>query len=727
MTPKVAFSMSFFEAYGAMPKKVQSKIRSFVEKFKSDPTSAAIHYEPLAGMRDEKVRTVRIGLDYRAIVIHPPKGDVFLLVWVDHHDEAMAWAKRKRFEVNAFTGALQIFEELGAADADEAAVASSGRTSSERTSALAVDVVPEGRLFTGRSRADLLLLGVPEPLVPAVFALRTEADLDALLPYLPSDASDALYLVAAGDTLEGALAELEVTKNVSVDPEDFERALERAPTAAGFALVEDDADLASMLDAPLETWRLFLHPSQKRLVTMHAKGPVRVLGGAGTGKTVVAMHRARVLAKRLETDDRGERGERGEPRKVLFTTFTRNLAADIAHHLDRLCGPERERIDVQNLHRLAATVLKNDAGQSFTLVADDDARELLDDVVRELRAELEAARLPTATAYYADELRYVVHAQDLVTEDDYLRAKRTGRGLRVTRAQRKVCWKVFEELRARLVERGEITHADAIREARRFLETRPVRRYAAAVADEVQDLSLSELRFLRALVPETDDDLFLVGDAHQRIYGHKTSLAAAGIHVRGRRSSRLRLNYRTTQSIRRFAIALYRGVEVDDLDEGVDEGRDFRSLRVGPAPRVVHFATDPEELSALVAQVRTWLDAGRAPRTLAVVAPTGLDAIAGALKAAGITTVQIRRSADVGAPEHVRIATLHRVKGLEFACVWVAHTEALEVSSEGSHDDDPERDDTRERDRSLLYVACTRARDELVVSSSGPRVPRLPA
>lgn len=725
MIPKVAFSMSFFEAYGAMPKKVQSKIRSFVEKFKSDPTSAAIHYEPLAGMRDEKVRTVRIGLDYRAIVIHPPKGDVFLLVWVDHHDEAMAWAKRKRFEVNAFTGALQIFEELGESGGPASDAASSKPTedrTSSRTSALAADVVPEGRLFSGRSRVEVLLLGVPEPLVPAVFALRTEADLDALLPYLPSDASDALYLVAAGDTLESALAELEVAKNATVDPDDFERALERAPTAAGFALVEDDADLASMLDAPLETWRLFLHPSQKRLVTMHAKGPVRVLGGAGTGKTVVAMHRARVLAKRLETEDRGERGE---PRKVLFTTFTRNLAADIAHHLDRLCGPERERIDVQNLHRLAAAVLKNDAGQSFTLVADDDARELLDDVVRELRVELEGARLPTATAYYADELRYVVHAQDLEKEDDYLRAKRTGRGLRVTRAQRKVCWKVFEELRARLIERGEITHADAIREARRFLETRPVRRYAAAVADEVQDLSLSELRFLRALVPETDDDLFLVGDAHQRIYGHKTSLAAAGIHVRGRRSSRLRLNYRTTQSIRRFAIALYRGVEVDDLDEGVDEGRDFRSLRVGPAPRVAHFASEPEELSALVAQVRAWLDAGRAPRTLAVVAPSGLDAIASALKAAGITTVQIRRSADVGSPEHVRVATLHRVKGLEFACVWVAHTEVLEVSSEAPHDD-PERDDTRERDRSLLYVACTRARDELVVSSSGPRVPKLP-
>lgn len=711
MTPKVAFSMSFFEAYGSMPKKVQSKIRSFVEKFKSDPTSAAIHYEPLEGMRDEKVRTVRIGLDYRAIVIHPPKGDVFLLVWVDHHDEAMAWAKRKRFEVNAYTGALQIFEELVESESSgDRAVASRA----SRTSALAVDVVPEGRLFAGRSRAEVLLLGVPEPLVPAVFALRTEADLDALLAYLPSDAADALYLVAAGDTVDSALAELELAKGTQVDLDDFERALERAPTAAGFALVEDDADLASMLDAPLETWRVFLHPSQKRLVTMHAKGPVRVLGGAGTGKTVVAMHRARFLAKRL--------GDRGT---VLFTTFTRNLAADIANHLDQLCGPERDRIDVQNLHRLAATVLKNEAGQSFTLVGDDEAREVLDDVVRERRVELETARLPLSTAYYAEELRYVVHAQDLATEDDYLRAKRTGRGVRITRAQRKVSWAVFEELRARLIERGAITHADAVREARIFLESRPVRRYAAAVADEVQDLSSSELRFLRVLVPESDDDLFLVGDAHQRIYGHKSSLSSAGIHVRGRRSSRLRLNYRTTQSIRRFAIALYRGVDVDDLDEGIDEGRDFRSLRVGPPPRVEHFSTEAEEERAIVAQVRAWLEVGRAPRTIAVVAPSGLDGISAALKGAGIAGVQIRRSADVGSPEAVRLATLHRVKGLEFACVWVAHVEGLAVSGVAPSTHDP--DAALERDRSLLYVACTRARDELVVSSSGAHAPTLPA
>lgn len=806
MTPKVAFSMSFFDAYAAMPKKVQKKVRSFVEKFKADPTSAAIHYESLEGMRDDKVRTVRIGLDYRAIVIHPPKGDVFLLVWVDHHDEAMQWAAQKRFEVNAYTGALQVYEMLpgGAPDAEGSGATGSGATGSgatgsgatgsgatgsgtaggavrddearseasrddqarseaardykarseasrdhvsspgahgdgsptiatERASTveptIAPDVVPGGRLFAGTTRDDLLLLGVPVPLVPAVFAVRTEADLDQLVPYLPSDAADGLYLVAAGDTIEAALAELEIAKGAAtIDTEDFERALARAPSGGAFALVEDDDELAAMLDAPLEKWRLFLHPSQRRLVTLDAKGPTRVLGGAGTGKTVVAMHRARFLARK--------EGLLAPGAKILFTTFTRNLAIDIGRHLDQLCGVERERIEVTNVHQLAASILKNDAGLRFGLVPDRDAERLLEDILRERFVGERPG--PADPRFYWDELRTVVLAQDVETEADYLRAKRTGRGTRLSRGQRRQIWAVFEEHRARLQEDGKITYADCIREARRFVESGlggP--RYAAVVADEVQDLSLSELRFLRALVPEGPNDLFLVGDTHQRIYGHKASLGAAGINVRGRRSNRLRLNYRTTQAIRRFAIALYRGVDVDDLDEGKDEGKDFRSLRVGPPPRVAHFATEAEEERAVAAQVRDWLaTARRVGRDVALVVPSSRDRerYRAALEHLGLPSRFVSREGDDGHPEAVRIATMHRVKGLEFPCVWVTGVDRLALDESSAAHASPGRAsydegalaDRVHQDRNLLYVACTRARDELVVSSAGPTPPNLP-
>jgi superfamily I DNA/RNA helicase len=705
--PQVALSSDFLEAFAGIPRKKQKTVREALEKFKRDPTSAAQNYEKINGMLDEKVRTVRCGIDYRAIVIHPPHGDVHLFVWVDHHDEAMAWAQRKRFEVNKHTGTLQVYE------VQTAHAASAAR----EISSIESEAIPQGRLLAGHDNTTLLLFGVPEPLLIAVRALREEADLDGLAPYLPKEATDALYLLAAGYAPEDAIDELDRARPVrdhkpEFDPNDFEAALERPETQRQFKVVADDHELADILNAPLAKWRIFLHPSQSKLAKIRSTGPVRVLGSAGTGKTVVAMHRARELAQRCPSG-----------KKVLFTTFTANLAADVRSLLSSLCGKEIDQIEVTHLHALARAVLEARGIRVRTTSELPASRR--DEGWSEATALDSDNRYPES--FYQSEWRDVVQAQGILDLAGYLRARRTGRGTRLSREQRQEVWQVLAGYRRYLQANGLMDAADIIREVRLLYENGKLpQRYAAIVADEVQDFSEAELRLLRTMVPEGPDDLFLVGDAHQRIYGHQASLSRCGIQVRGLRSRRLRLNYRTTQSIRNLAVAVLRGMCVDDLDEGTDDAlKGYHSLRAGEVPRLVHHATEGEEASFIVECVRTWVEQqGRRPSDICLVARTNAlidKRYEPLLREHGFAVARIRHEA-AGTGDGIRLATLHRVKGLEFPCVLIASVHAGTLPLElASFPDDVARAQHLDTEKRLLFVAATRARDELVVTGFGEK------
>lgn len=711
-TPKVALSADFLEAFSKIPRKQQKKVRAFLDKFRADPTSAAINFEHIAGTRDEKVRTVRVDQAWRAVVIQPPRGDVYVLVWVDHHDEAMAWAKRKRFDVNPHTGAFQVWQPEEAEDAGEGQKAAAPAPQPVKLTEVGTDAIPEGRLFTGRTDDELLLLGVPEPLLAAVRALRTSDDLLQLAEYLPDEAQNGLFGLHDGLSFEEALESggrdrEQATKTAEqVDTENFEAAFEQPWSKNRFAIVGSDEDLEAILSASLERWRVFLHPSQRKLVEMNAKGSTRVLGGAGTGKTVVAMHRARHLARALGDG----------PGRVLFTTFTRNLASDIEQNLKNLCGSEIERIEVMNLNRWATSFLKSQ-GQRFSVVT----RDLWD----QLGVDGEHG---FPTAFYRDEWTRVVQANDVTTEKEYLQVRRVGRGTRLSRKQRMAVWQVMARYRGLLEKRGKVEHADVIRIARELLEEgqRAVHEYRHVVVDETQDLRLADLKLLRAIVPEGPADLFLVGDAHQRIYGHQASLGSAGINIRGRRSRRLRINYRTTEEIRDWAVALLKGVEVDDLDEGQDTLKGYRSIRTGPKPDVQHFEDAQGEADAIVAQLKAWFSDGIAPEEICIAARHN-DPIKTRYKAildhAGIACVQLSRNAEKVGPG-VRLATMHRVKGLEFRCMVLASVQKGEIPQRlprALFADETARRAHEDAEKSLLFVAATRARDALLVTGYGDR------
>ena len=297
----VALSNDFFKAFGRLPEKAQGKVATFISKFRDNPRSPGLNYERIEGGKDPFIRSVRVDQDIRCIVRAPDAGDTYVLLWIDKHDDAYQWARRRTCHVNRVSGALQVVDveaaEMAVGDAIAAAV-------SEALANQAPVVQPAqaqaqvGSLFAHCSDDQLMLLGVPEALLPAVRAVSSEEALSRLIEWVPQDCVDGLILLADGKPIEAVIEELERQRPAAIDPTDVAAALETPESKAEFLVITDDDVLEAMLSAPLERWRVFLHPSQRRLVERQWSGAVRVLGGAGTGKTVVAMHRARWLAKR---------------------------------------------------------------------------------------------------------------------------------------------------------------------------------------------------------------------------------------------------------------------------------------------------------------------------------------------------------------------------------------------------------------------------------------------
>lgn len=699
---RVAISSDFLDAFSELPRSQHGKVRRFIEQFKSNPTGPGINYEKIQGAADDKLRSVRIDQAYRGIVLKPEEGNVYMLLWVAHHDDAYRWARNRRYGIHPETGAIQVIP------ADEAAE----RAETELEDSKSEDDA-EGLYSEFRDR-ELVRLGVPNALMPLVRSVQHEEDLDGLEEYLPQEAFEALFLLAAGGTLQEVDREMAALRRErrerEVDTSDYAAALENPDTMRRFHVVEDELELVEILEAPLEKWRVFLHPSQRHLVEMEANGPVRVLGGAGTGKTVVAMHRAKLLADRLL--------EKGSEERVLFTTFTVNLAADIEESLAKICSPEAlERIEVVNLDRWVNNFLRGQ-GYDFSIDYGRRTEVLWEKAMHQAPSEIDLPR-----SFYREEWEQIIQPYELTELQDYLRLPRIGRGTPLRRRQRKAVWPVFEEYQA-LLDENRLREADgAMRDARVLLDKKgSILPYRHIVVDEAQDWGRQAWLLLRAMVPEQPNDLFIVGDAHQRIYRTPVVMSHCGIDIVGR-GRRLRINYRTTEENRRWAVSLLEGVEYDDLDGGVDDQSGYRSLLRGVDPEVHAFDSFSEEVEFL-AQFLAGLTDGELKRVCLVARRNrDVDRYAGALHSRGITTYPIRRTKpeDREAPG-VRLATLHRVKGLEFDRVIVAGADDGTIPLDkalNQASDKAERESVETRERSLLYVAVTRARKEVHVTCHG--------
>lgn len=683
LKPKVALSQDFLLQLAKLAANVQSKVMKWAIQFQSDPTSPGINYENINGARDSNLKSVRLDRDWRGIVFKPDAGDVYVLLYVDHHDQAYRWAENRKLSINPVTGAMQLVVlERVTQEAPAAAPAA----------APATQPVVEP-MFAALDDRELLSLGVPEESLASVRTIASDEQLDAMQTVLPVEAYEGLFLVAAGDTVGQVLGARETRVDRPVDTEDFVAALTTPESKSRFVIVDNDEAMMAIMNAPLAQWRVFLHPTQQKLASGDRSGPVRVLGGAGTGKTVLAMHRAKWLAENRTP----------EGKKLLFTTFTRNLAADIEQNLKTLCGSSTlAKLEVRNLDAwvhgfMRAQKLEHrivyDRKQDAALQAWQAAMAVRD------------TKLDLPEDFYELELEQVILAQGITTLEEYRVARRTGRSGVLSRGKRDAVWPVFEEYRGQLASRKLKEVDDAYREVAALLsaQTTPSE-YSAIVIDETQDFGPQALKLIRAMIPPGPNDLFFVGDGHQRIYGrNRAAMSKCGIDIRGR-SKKLYLNYRTTDEIRRQAVALLEGCEADDLDDGHDETKRYKSLSHGPAPSVVSvdgLESAAAQASGFIRQLQAEAGEGAKP-TICVIASSekNREAMAKQLLAAGFPGVTISaQSNHADAREAVHFATMHRAKGLEFDAVIVVAPASYFGSVEESVNH-----------RKLVYVALTRAK-----------------
>ncbi|MFF3467618.1 UvrD-helicase domain-containing protein [Streptomyces sp. NPDC002619] len=711
--PKLGVAKDFLVEYAKLQKPVQKAVDDAITKFAAH-THAGLHLEKLAHARDPRIRTIRIDKFWRGVVLAPEVGDDYCLISVRPHDDAIEYARSRRFGVNAVLGVLEVRNEQALEAITPAMEHIAGTT--------------EKRLLGEVSDADLLRLGIDRDLLPLVRLLTTEAHLDALQKIIPENQYDVLLALAAEmdpDEVWQQVAAQQLPDGKApdvVDAEDIGAAMERSQ--GRIALVDGPEELLGILARPFDAWRVFLHPTQRRVAYRPSyAGSAQVTGGPGTGKTVVALHRVAHLVRGL-----------ADGQRILLTTYTKALAAGLRQSLALLLDEEHLRqVDVVHVDSLAHQLVRTArGGQRLEVVLDSDEKARWGRIIRELE-------LPWTEPFLAQEYRHVVLAQSISSLEEYLKAPRRGRGSQLGPVQRAKAWRAVEMFTQQLRDEGKFTHLQIADEAARVLAARGEPAYRHVVVDEAQDLHPAQWRMLRACVAEGPDDLFVAGDPHQRIYDNRVSLRSLGIKVAGR-SAQLWLNYRTTHEILTWATALLTGESFDSLDGNDDggigqsaEGLDgYRSTLHGTRPVLHQAASQIKELDALVDQIRAWTKAGVLPQEIGVAARTRKlgDLAAERLTEAGLDVAMLRNDPP---PERaaVRIGTMHAIKGLEYRCMTVIGVTAHSVPAASAvtpiEVDRLQHQTDMLAERCLLFVACTRAREGLFVSWNGEPSPFLPA
>lgn len=775
-TPQIAFAKGFIPSVMELPHSAITKALSFVEKFQKNPQSTGINLEKVSNSFDKKMYSARIDKRYRAIIAHDTDSNVYLMLYAGDHENAYQWAVNKHVEVNSHTSAIQLYDHVTEEELKQGRPLQSWGPNTQSGTVREDHPLPQDYLTLDEDK--MLELGVPEIYVPIMLEQRTVAGFDQWARRLPEDARASLQLIVEGQSQSDVLsmvrdsretspmlgleklipaASAEVSSQQEGSREEstqntptFRDALASFGSQQSFVVVQGERDLKRLLDSPLDQWRVFLHPSQRLFVEHNYHGPFRLLGGAGTGKTVVAMHRAKRLAARLL--------KAGSSQKVLFTTYSTNLATDIRSNLRLICTPEEmNRIDVINLDKYVRRFLR-DKGYDYSIWYDNNRiNDVWDEAIHTAGSD-DARGL--SRAFFKAEWQQVIIPQQLSSLGEYLRAVRRGRGKRLARAQKTAVWRITERYQQLMKDERACDIDMAMSMVASLLQASDApKRYAHVIVDEGQDFSAPAYRILRAVVDEHDNDLFIVGDAQQRIYGRTVVLSKCGINISGR-GRRLRINYRTTEEIRAAAERVFAssGSNVadsvfaavsgepltdeqpelfDDLNGQTAPSNDSRSLVNGPEPIVKRFATKSEEKefaeqwiaelcgdpSASVASDggsdddSDGANARTEARDICVVARSNSlveewrDALDAALPY-GVYQLKNDTEDDRQQPG-IRLATMHRVKGLEFDYVIVVDVEDStcppRAAVEG-HADNTALRDIYKQERSLIYVALTRAR-----------------
>jgi superfamily I DNA/RNA helicase len=529
---------------------------------------------------------------------------------------------------------------------------------------------------------------------------------------------DVLNGLASGMSVHEVWTEMAERIVSDVDPDDLLTAAHRTPERIAF--VSGPVELSAILAHPFDVWRTFLHPTQRDVAYRETyTGPALITGSAGTGKTVTGLHRAAFLARRLPDDGS----------KVLLTTYTRSLADALGKQLRLLTADPAvlRRIDVIGVDKLAHQIVTRD-GKKVNVATDAVVDPLWEEAAKTGPTQVNRTGAITtlSAAFLKREWEQVILAQQLTSADSYRDIPRKGRGAGLRPAQRDQVWAAIADVVTKLARLRMRTHTQLADDAATVAGQTPSP-YRHIIVDEGQDLHPAQWRLLRALVPAGDNDMFLLADPYQRIYDSQVSLTRLGIPVRGR-TRRLTVNYRTTHEILDLSVKVLNPDAVVGLDDTPDSLVGYRSITRGGMPVLTTHPTRDDEFEALIERVGTWLEQGVEPHAIGVAARTGklVKAITSTLAGAYIPVADDKQSTD-----GVRVATMHGMKGLEFQCLAVVGLDlgvlpAANAVTSVADDPHAHRQDLQ-RERCLLFVALTRARDVLYLSHSGQPSELLPA
>lgn len=659
----------------------QKAVKTTAFDLQLNPANLGMQFHKLDRAKDKRFWSVRVNSDIR-LIVHRSSTSL-LLCYVGRHDDAYAWAERRKLETHPKTGAAQIVEIKESIKEVVIPIYTYVEKQDEKE-----------KLFIDISKEDLLGYGVPEEWVEDV----QNADEDTILniaEHLPAEAAEALLNIAVG-----AIPETVIALDVNADPFEHPDAQRR------FRVMNNVEELERALDYPWEKWTIFLHPTQKSLVEGHYNGPARISGSAGTGKTIVALHRAVFLAR--ENPDA----------RVLITTFSDTLANALISKLKILIFNEpriMDRIEVHSLDSIAKRLYEYNFGKP-QIITDDELKLLIEE---------HADKTPDIKFSYPfliNEWMNIVDAWQLKEWDEYRTILRVGRKTRLTEKQRTILWSVFEQVRASLTEKNLTTTSQLYAELSNLYANKDHGPFDFIVVDEAQDISVPQLRFLAALGKDRDNSLFFTGDLGQRIFQHPFSWKSLGIDIRGR-SRTLRINYRTSHQIRMQADLLL-GSEITDVDGNKELRGGTISVFNGPRPTITVFETEDKEIKSVGDWLVERINEGFQPHELGVFVRSDKElprAIA-AVKKARLNYLVLDDKVD-SADGVVSISTMHFAKGLEFKAVSVMACDDEVIPLQERIEavaDYMDLEDIYNTERHLLYVACTRAREHLLVSGVEP-------
>ena len=680
---EVILANTFQDSLDKLNNEEQKQAKITAMDLQLNPSSPGLQFHKLDRARDPNFCSIRVSRDIR-IILHK-SGSVLLMCYVDHHDDAYAWAERRKMERHPKTGAQQIVEirEL------------------VREIELPVYIekpqqAPEKPLlFTRFTDDELLSYGVPQEWIADVRAANEDSILD-IADHLPEEAAEAVLEIATGNTPVAAPVTAE-----SDNPFDHPDAQRR------FRAIGDQEELAVALDSPWEKWTTFLHPTQRKLVEREYKGPARVSGSAGTGKTIVALHRAVWLS-------------RNDPAaRVLLTTFSDALANALRAKLKLLIGGEprlAERIEVDSLERVAEKLYATHF-EKPSIALSDEIAERISQCATQSTDDAEFSQ-----AFLLGEWNDVIDARQIKEWEEYKEAPRIGRKTRLAEAKRKALWEILSRVIESLQSDKKITEKGIYHSLAEHYANQSSGPYDYVIVDEAQDIGISQLQWLAAMGTNKPDTLFFAGDLGQRIFQQAFSWKGCGVDIRGRSRS-LKINYRTSHQIRRQADKLL-DPTVSDVDGNIEERTGTVSVFNGPKPIIKVYDDEQAEIRAIGDWLKKTVEVGIVPREVGVFvrSESQVQRASSAVDAAGLQGTVLDTDLKTVSGK-VSIGTMHLAKGLEFRAVVVmaCDDEVIPLQSRvETVTDQNDLDDVLRTERHLLYVACTRARDQLMLSSVDP-------